>query len=96
MKVQIYRPARSAMQSGPSRGEWVVEFPSGARPPIDALTGWTGSLDTKEQLRLGFATKDEAVSYAKRTGLDFSLSDPALREIKPKSYAANFAFRRAE
>lgn len=94
MTVRIYRPAKTAMQSG--RGltqEWLLEFEPGARRP-EPLMGWTSSDDTLAQVRLRFDTKDEAIAYAQKRGLQFVLEEPQERRIKPKAYADNFRFDR--
>lgn len=92
-KVRIYRPAKNAMQSGRGNAkQWVVEFEPAAKE-IDPLMGWIGSRDTRNQLRLRFASKDEAVAYAEREGLAFSVYDELPRRpMRPKSYAENFRF----
>ena len=35
-------------------------------------------------------TKDEAIAYARKHGLQFVLEEPQERKIKPKAYADNF------
>jgi hypothetical protein len=96
MLARIYRPAKTAMQSGKGNTkDWVLEFePGDARRP-DPLMGWTQTGDTESsQVRLSFETKEEAVRYADQNGLAFQLFDekPAKRIIK--AYADNFAFGR--
>jgi hypothetical protein len=94
MTVRIYRPAKTAMQSG--RGlthDWVLEFEPGARRP-DPLMGWSSADDTLNQVMLRFPTKEEAVAYATRHGLMYVLEEPRDRRIKPKAYADNFRFDR--
>ena len=96
MLARIYRPSKTAMQSGRARtAEWVLEFePSDARRP-DPLMGWTVTSDTESsQVRLEFATKDEAVRYAEAHGLAFQLVDSAPAKRIIKAYADNFAFNR--
>ncbi len=95
MTVRIYRPAKTAMQSGEGRmQEWVLEFaPSSARQ-IDPLMGWTSSSDTRQQIRLTFATKEEAIAYATRNGLAYDLREPTPRTPLRKAYADNFKFGR--
>ena len=92
MEVRIYRPAKTAMQSG--RGKlksWVLEFePSDAGRP-DSLMGWVGSADTSKQVRLHFPSADEAVAYAEAHGLAYTVEQPKERRIRPKAYADNFA-----
>jgi len=66
MLARIYRPAKSAMQSGPARGkDWVLEFePASARNP-EPLMGWTAPdrQGLRRQLRLpAQATLDPLIS----------------------------------
>ena len=93
--ARIYKPARTAMQSGQAKTkEWVLEFePRDAKRP-DPLMGWAGSSDTLGQVTLQFATREEAMAYAKRHGIDFQLEMPHTSKLKPKSYADNFRFDR--
>ena len=91
MGVHIYRPAKTAMQSGlGNTKEWVLEFDPTAPEAIDPLMGWTGSADTKGQVRLRFASKDEAVAFAKKHGHEYRVSEPREARLRPKSYADNF------
>ena len=95
MRVFIYQPAQSAMQSGQSHQDhWVLRFDVAANRFIEPLMGWSGSRDTQEQVILEFPTRDEALAYAKKKGFIPELREPNQREIKPKSYASNFAFNR--
>jgi hypothetical protein len=96
MKARIYKPAKTAMQSGRANTRrWVLEFEPEDRPSIDPLMGWTSSGDTPQQLRLEFETREEAIAYCRRQGIDYDLSAVAERTIKPKSYASNFRWDRA-
>lgn len=96
MKARIYKPSKTAMQSG-RRGTkaWVLEFEPAAPRSRDPLMGWTSSPDTRQQLRLKFDTEEAAIAYCKRNGLDYVIREPKEREIRPKSYAANFRWDRA-
>jgi hypothetical protein len=96
MKARIYRPTRTAMQQSgqASNNHWVLELAPQSSPFIDPLMGWTGMTDTTRELRMVFTTQEEAIDYAKRHKIDFELQDAKIRVIKPKSYAANFAFNR--
>ena len=95
MTVRIYKPAKTAMQSGEARTkEWVLEFEPGSRPELEPLMGWTGSSDTLQQVRLEFASKDEAIAYATRNGMAYAVSEPKPRQRLKKSYAENFRFGR--
>jgi len=70
-----------------------LEMEPRERREPDALIGWVGSGDTEQQLVMRFPTKEAAIAYAKREGLDFTVDDPHERRIKPKSYAENFIRR---
>ena len=93
INARIYRPAKNAMQSG--RGNvraWILEFEPIAPVINDELMGWSGSRDTRKQVRLRFDTRESALSYARRNGFIATVENPEERIIKPKSYADNFAF----
>ncbi len=93
--VRIFKPAKTAMQSGRANTKrWLLEFDPADRLEADALMGWAGSHDTNRQLRLWFASKEEAVAFAERKGLTYRVEEPNLRAIKPRVYADNFAFKR--
>lgn len=94
MEVRIFQPAKTAMQSGRAKThDWVLEFVSDEAKQIDELMGWTGSRDTRNQLRLRFDTRDEAVAYARRQGYGYTVEEPHDRIVRPKSYAENFIRR---
>jgi hypothetical protein len=95
-KVRIYRPAKNAMQSGRANSrKWIVEFEPSDRKEPDSLMGWNGSRDTLAQVKLRFENKEDAIAFAEREGLFYSVIDdiPA-KAVKPKSYADNFRFDR--
>lgn len=95
MLARIYRPAKSAMQSGLAKThDWVLEFePASARTP-NPLTGWTASDDMNGQVRISFDTREEAVAYAQRHGIPFQLQSPNTPRKIIKAYADNFAVQR--
>ena len=97
MLARIYRPAKNAMQSGKANtGWWELSFaPASARVP-DPLMGWTLSGDMNGQVRLRFATQQEAVDYAKRHGIPFEVLPELEKKTWVKAYADNFAFHRRE
>ncbi|HSK30445.1 MAG TPA: ETC complex I subunit [Candidatus Limnocylindria bacterium] len=95
--VTIYRPSKTAMQSGLRNTQrWVLEFDAGSEKFVEPLMGWTGSADTTSQLRLRFNSRDAAVAFAERHGLKYTIQEPKVRRIRPKSYAENFAYDRVE
>ncbi len=95
MAARIFQPAKTAMQSGEARTkDWVLEFEPEAPRIIDPLMGWTGSIDMKQQIRLEFDSKDDAIAYATRNGLAYTVVEPKPRRAIRKSYAENFKFGR--
>lgn len=95
MRVRIYQPAKTAMQSGRANTRrWILEFEPAARREPDSLMGWTSSADTRRQLRLYFDTREEAVAHAERDGLAYAVEEVQDRRVRPKSYADNFRYDR--
>lgn len=91
MPARIYQRPKNAMQSGKALlGDWILDFaPSEARK-ADPLMGWTGSGDTQSQVQLKFASKDDALAYAAKHGIDAEVHAPAPRRLKIQAYADNF------
>jgi ETC complex I subunit conserved region len=95
MIARIFRPSRTATQSGKAKARhWVLEFEPAAPRRIDPLMGWTSSGDMTSQVRLNFATKEEAVAYAEKQGLSYRIDEatPAARKIL--AYSDNFKSNR--
>lgn len=87
------------MQSGTAKSrDWVLEFATGAARQIDPLMGWTSSDDTQTQVRLRFESREAALEYAQRHGIEAVTSDPHQRKanIRPGGYGDNFATSRRE
>jgi hypothetical protein len=94
--VRIYKPAKTAMQSGRANSRrWLLEYDPSDAQEADRLMGWAGSSDTDRQVKLWFATKEEALAFAQAKGFTVRVEEPHDRTIRPKSYAENFAFKRA-
>ncbi len=95
MVARIYKPAKTAMQSGLARTkDWVLEDAPQVAREIDPLMGWTSSSDMRQQVQLRFETKEEAIAYAERNGIAFKVHEPQKRKPVQKSYAENFKFGR--
>ena len=95
MTARIYKPARTAMQSGTAKTkEWVLDYEPEQPRTVEPLMGWTSSGDMKQQVRLSFDTKEEAVAYCERNGIAYQVfeSKPATRARM--SYADNFSYTR--
>jgi len=96
MLAKIYSPARNATQSGRGRKEvWVLEFEPEKPVEIEPLMGWRSNADMRSQLRIKFASREEAEQYARRNGLAYMVMGAAhKRPPRPKSYADNFRYGR--
>jgi hypothetical protein len=89
-KAKIYKPSKTAMQSGIKKfDKWIIEFIT-EKPGINPLMGWESSTDTNSELKLEFSSKELAIEYAKKNKINFELIEPKVRKIVKKSYADNF------
>jgi hypothetical protein len=97
MIARIYKPSKTAMQSGLANTEaWVLDFAPEQPREVEPLMGWTSSGDMRQQVRLRFGSKQEAIAYCERHGIAhqvFESKPPARRTI---AYADNFAFNRRD
>lgn len=91
MSARIYQMPKNAMQSGKARtATWMLEFePAEAKRP-DPMTGWAGSGDTQEQVKLSFASADAARAYAERNGIAYHVVATPSKTLKLQAYADNF------
>ena len=97
MRVRIYQQPKNAMQSGTAKThDWVLDFEPAARRQADPLMGWIGSTDTQAQVSLKFPSRDEAIAYAERQGLQYDVELPQVRRVRPKAYADNFRYGRQQ
>ena len=92
MLARIYKPARTATQSGKAKAQdWTLEFePESARLP-DPLMGWPQMTDPDGQIRLTFASAEDAVAYAEARGIPFQVAPDRKPKMIIKAYADNFA-----
>lgn len=95
MSARIFSPAKTAMQSGKAKtGAWVLEFDPAMPRKIDPLMGYTTSGDMRSQIKLTFETKEEAIAYAEKNGIDFRVQEPNEAKRRTISYSDNFRFDR--
>lgn len=89
--ARIYQRPKNAMQSGRAGTQaWVLEFEPAEPKQPDPLTGWAGSGDTRQQLRLSFPSAEAAIAYATREGIDYHVIPAPVRTLKLQAYADNF------
>ena len=89
--ARISEIERKTTQSGKANtGRWLLEFEREQAQRPDPLTGWNGSGDTNTQVRLTFPTREAAIAYCTRHGLEHHVvAAPAVR-LKIQAYADNF------
>ena len=89
-KAKIYKPSKTAMQSGLKKfDKWVLEFITND-PTTNPLMGWESSDDTYSELKMEFTSRDLAIEYAKKNKIEFELIEAQNRKIVKKSYSDNF------
>ena len=89
-KAKIYKPAKTAMQSGMRNTKnWLLEFEA-LNTGINPLTGWISSKDTMSEVKLEFSTKEQAITYAKKNNINYYVVEPHKRNVIKKSYSDNF------
>ena len=92
MKARIYRPTKSAMQSGRARSKkWICELLEEKKlRRLDNLMDWTSVDNTISQVHFEFASKEDAIAFAKKSNFDFEVVEPLAPKLQKKSYADNF------
>jgi hypothetical protein len=96
MTARIYRPAKTAMQSGRAlTREWVLEFAPETPRKVEPLMGWTSSSDMKSQIRMRFPNVEDAVAYCRRNGIPYRIEEEKPRRPRrATAYSDNFRFGR--
>ena len=92
MTARIYRPAKTAMQSGQAKTkQWMLDYEPDQASEVEPLMGWTSSTDMKRQVSLRFDTKEEAVAYCERNAIAYQVFENKQPSRHGLSYADNFA-----
>jgi hypothetical protein len=95
MSARIFRPAKTAMQSGKANArDWRLEFDPEQPRTIDPVMGYTSSSDMKQQVKLSFETKELAIAYAERHGIPYRVIEPQEPKRVRVAYADNFRYDR--
>ncbi|KAI9799821.1 MAG: hypothetical protein M1825_004381 [Sarcosagium campestre] len=91
--VRIYRPAKTATQSGDWHGHhWRMDWdPLGKGDRWEnPLMGWQSSADFMQGTHLNFTTQEDAIRFAEKQGYEYFVQEPNERKFVPKAYANNF------
>ena len=93
--AKIYKPAKTAMQSGRGKTKgWVLDYPRGGRVAAEPLMGWQASADTARQVKLRFDTAEAAIAYCEARNIAYEVVAPKQRKLRMKAYADNFSYTR--
>ncbi|CAK0759769.1 NADH dehydrogenase (ubiquinone) Fe-S protein 4 [Azospirillaceae bacterium] len=91
MNVAIFQPSKSATQSGQGKTHrWVLEGEARTPRTPDALMGWTGAGDTEGQIRMLFESREQAVAFAQSRGWSYSIAEPRVRKVRPRTAMDNY------
>ena len=90
--ARIYGPSKNAMRSIGQTKLWVLNFEQASPKAIESLRGWTSSDDVRQQVRLQFGSKAEAIAYCEQNGLPYRVFESAPPKRIIQSYADNFAY----
>jgi hypothetical protein len=89
--ARISEVERKTTQSGKANaGRWSLEFERQQPLRPDPLTGWNGSGDTSPQVRMTFASKEAAIAYCDKHGLEHHVLPAPPVRLKIQTYADNF------
>ncbi|MEM1038611.1 MAG: ETC complex I subunit [Pseudomonadota bacterium] len=95
MIARIFRPAKTAMQSGKGKSrQWVLQYEPSTPKQADPLMGYTSSGDMLTQVRMTFETREDAVAYAERNNIAHRVIEPKEAKRRAASYSENFRYDR--
>ena len=74
------------MQSGLGKTKkWLAEYVVEKDKIKDSLMGWNSSLDTKEQIKMFFDTKEQAIEWSKKITNNLLLLNPKKEKLNPRT-----------
>lgn len=91
ISVKIYKPAKTAMSSGRGNARnWILQYEREKSQYIEPVMQWTASTSTRQEVKLLFPTKEEAIAFADKNGWKYTLFEPHAKYVKPSNYTDNF------
>lgn len=97
MLARIFRPSRTAMQSGTAKAEhWMLIYEPEAALTVEPLMGYCSSGDMRRQIKLSFDSKTDAIAYAERNGIPYQVAVEHESDAKTQSYSDNFRYGRSQ
>ncbi|WP_210526300.1 ETC complex I subunit [Rubellimicrobium arenae] len=97
MRGRIIKMPRNNTQIGSNiKGDWVLDFEPASERHIDPLMGWTSTSDMQSEVRLTFDSKEAALAYALKHGIEVVVQPEQGRKpnIRPGGYGENFSASR--
>jgi len=91
--VRIYKPAKTATQSGDWHGhQWRMDWDllSKGHRWENPLMGWQSSADFMQGTHINFKSREDAIRFAEKQGYEYFVQEPNERKVAPKAYANNF------
>lgn len=90
-EARIYQHIKSSRSLGRGNTDrWILEWAPTEKKRADPLTGWAGSGDTQEQVKLAFPTLEAAQAYAQKHAIVAHVVPAPKRMLKLQAYADNF------
>ena len=93
MKIaKIYKPSKSAMQSGVGNSDkWLLEYAPENTRFIEPIMHWNANSDMREmQVRLFFDSQKDAEEYAISNRINYIIIQPETKSVIIKQYINNF------
>ena len=90
-KFTIFKPTKSAMQSGYCNSrKWCLANNYINESFISSKFCWNGSSNPEKHIKLFFDDLESAINFAKKNKYDYEVQMPNKRSLIKKSYAENF------
>jgi len=91
MHAIIYKPTRSASQSGKANhNHWLMRFVHDGTRKIEPVMGWTSTKDMMQEVIMRFVSLDSAMKYAKKNNIEYEVTPAQEHKLIIRSYAENF------
>ena len=94
MSARIYKPAKTAMQSGQGNTkDWALDFEPETARTVEPLMGWTSSGDMRQQVRLRFIASKRPPPIASGMASPIRCASAKRRARHVMSYSRQFRFQ---
>ena len=90
-KFLIFKPTKSAMQSGLSNTKkWCLSNSEIDENYVSSKFCWIGSTNPEKQIKLFFDSLEDAENFATKNKYKYEIIQPKKRKVLKKSYSKNF------